>query len=86
MKQLFFEVCRNCHEESVKEEKPYKGLVNLQVDKLPNGITRLYYQCFTCKTDQELLMNPRKPEDVAPISGEQMIRNRDKRFKETKES
>ena len=58
----------------------------MNVDKLPNGITYLYHTCFTCGTKQTVELNPARKEDLFPTSGDQLIRQRNKKFDQTKES
>ena len=86
MKQLFEYLCMNCWEKAVEGQTEYRGIVNLNVDKTVNGIVYLYHRCFTCKTEQTIRLDPQKEEDIIPMSSEQLIRNRNKKFKQTKES
>lgn len=52
--RAFEVVCARCVDESIKNQQPYKGLVNHHYEQQSPTLLKIYYTCFNCETKDVL--------------------------------
>lgn len=63
-----------------KNEKAYKGLVNLEVMPLSNGNISIRHYCFNCKSEEFIYLDLSRQEDRTTFDSEKFKRNIKKKF------